>query len=266
MDTVVISSDEEEPESKPVVATRKRPVAACEPENEKEVTIRKRSTFLTKDDRLHAEYLLDGCPDDVMCTKFNLTIFRQDLHSLAPGKWLNDNVINFYLAMIADRSQEMGFPSVYAMSTFFSSKLLNGGGYNAVRRWTHGMDIFAYELILIPVHLRVHWTLAVIDIPGQSIQYYDSLGGTHDQLLKALEVYLAKESRDKRKKKLDTTKWSKEHVAAMPRQTNFNDCGVYVCFIAEHLTRQRRLRFRKKNVPDYRTQMLLEIYEECLRL
>lgn len=70
-------------------------------------------------------------------------------------------VINFYLNLVMGRAeQEAGRRKVYCFSTFFFPKL-HGGGHAAVRRWTKAVDLFLYEIILIPLHLGVHWSLAV---------------------------------------------------------------------------------------------------------
>ena len=36
-------------------------------------------------------------------------------------------------------------------------------GHAALKRWTRKVDIFATDLMLIPVHLGMHWCLATID-------------------------------------------------------------------------------------------------------
>jgi sentrin-specific protease 1 len=42
-------------------------------------------------------------------------------------------------------------------------KLILVAGYAALKRWTRKIDIFAHDLILIPVHLGMHWCLAVVN-------------------------------------------------------------------------------------------------------
>lgn len=67
--------------------------------------------------------------------------------------WLNDEVINFYLQLICERSKANdNWPNVYAFNTFFYPKLMQSG-HAALRRWTRKVDIFSYDIILIPVHL-----------------------------------------------------------------------------------------------------------------
>lgn len=76
-------------------------------------------------------------------------------------------MINFYLSLVMERSSDKAAElKVYSFSTFFFPKLRDGGGgqaggHTAVKRWTKAVDLFLYDLILIPLHLGVHWALAV---------------------------------------------------------------------------------------------------------
>ena len=47
--------------------------------------------------------------------------------------------------------------------------------YEDVRRWTRNFDIFELDKIFIPIHIRNHWTLAVVHISTKQIHYYDSM-------------------------------------------------------------------------------------------
>lgn len=76
-------------------------------------------------------------------------------------------VINFYLSLVMERSSNGAAGlKVYSFSTFFFPKLRGGeggqvGGHAAVKRWTKAIDLFLYDLILVPLHLGVHWAMAV---------------------------------------------------------------------------------------------------------
>lgn len=69
-------------------------------------------------------------------------------------------VINFYMNLLVERNKMPGFPVLYAFSTFFYSKL-SSMGYNAVKRWTKEVDLFQHDIILVPIHIRLHWALVV---------------------------------------------------------------------------------------------------------
>lgn len=75
--------------------------------------------------------------------------------------------MNFYFSLIMERSAtEAGPLKVYSFSTFFFPKLRGGGGGQAgghatVKRWTKAVDLFLFDLILVPLHLGIHWAMAV---------------------------------------------------------------------------------------------------------
>ena len=77
----------------------------------------------------------------------SIPITRKDLDTLRGLNWLNDEIINFYLAMIVERGKENdNWPNVYTMNTFFLKKIQQQG-YSMVRRWTRKVDIFSYDII-----------------------------------------------------------------------------------------------------------------------
>ncbi|XP_055532417.1 sentrin-specific protease 1-like isoform X2 [Wyeomyia smithii] len=206
--------------------------------------------------------LYGGPSSEVVINKFNISITRNDLATLIGDNWLNDEVINFYMNLLIERSKQHaddGFPRVYAMNTFFIPKLF-ASGHAGLKRWTRKVDIFSYDIIPIPVHVgRVHWCMAVIDLKNQSIRYYDSMGTPNKPVLDALEQYLKDESLDKRKKPFDTSGFSKEHMRDCPRQMNGSDCGVFSCMFAEHESRNREIGFSQQHMPYFRQKMIYEI-------
>ncbi|KAF9978442.1 SUMO1 sentrin specific peptidase 1 [Actinomortierella ambigua] len=96
---------------------------------------------------------------------FNVTITKNDIRTLRPGEWLNDEVINFYGQLIMARSNaSSALPKVHVFSTFFY-KTLSENGYDKVRRWTKKTNIFAKDYLLIPIHCSGNqWTSAVVDM------------------------------------------------------------------------------------------------------
>ena len=55
-----------------------------------------------------------------------------------------------------------------------------------VRRWTCKIDLLAYDVILIPIHLGMHWCLTVIDCKKKDFVHYDSLGSRNQSCLSRL--------------------------------------------------------------------------------
>ncbi|KTG30231.1 hypothetical protein cypCar_00003327 [Cyprinus carpio] len=151
--------------------------------------------------------LRGGSQDEVLSEGFRLTITRKDLQTLNHLNWLNDEVINFYMNLLVERSKQPNLPSAYTFNTFFFPKL-RSSGYNAVRRWTKKVDIFSVDIILVPVHLGVHWCLSVVDFRKKSITYFDSMGGNNDEACRILLKYLKQEREDKKGQNFDTSEWT----------------------------------------------------------
>ncbi|KAK0154571.1 Sentrin-specific protease 1 [Merluccius polli] len=188
--------------------------------------------------------LRGGSSHEVLSEGFGLSLTRKDLQTLSNLNWLNDEVINFYMNLLVQRSKSPGLPSVDTFNTFFYPKLLTSG-YSAVRRWTKKMDIFAADILLVPIHLGMHWCLSVVDFRKKVIMYYDSMGGNNDEACQTLLQYLKQESKDKKGKELDTSSWTlhSRRRHEIPQQMNGSDCGMFTCKYAEYITKDKAITF-----------------------
>jgi len=205
------------------------------------------------------KYMLRGAPETDLCTKFNIQINRKDVQTLRPRKYVNDEIINFYLNMIVERGENASdMLNVFAFSTFFYPQLKKSG-YNAVKRHTRKVDIFSKDLILVPIFSMEHWSLVVIDFRCLAIRYYDSMLASNNPCLNLLLRYIQEEHLEKKECFYDTDIWSKENVKDIPMQINLWDCGVFVCKYSEHLSRGAKMTFTAAHMPDYRKQMIYEI-------
>ncbi|XP_020806676.1 sentrin-specific protease 1-like [Drosophila serrata] len=218
---------------------------------------------LTYEDNMRVMDLLRGAIGQVIVKKFNIQMLRCDICTLYGSNWLNDNVINFYMELLNERSkQNVGqLPTVHAMNSFFLPRLMEYG-YGAVRRWTRKVDLFSKHIIPIPVHFDgnpSHWSMVIIDLRHETIRYYDSLGKSDVSVLVALKDYLERESMDKRKQPFDTSGFKIDHVKDAPHQYNGNDCGVFCCMYAEFVTRDAPLTFDQSHMVTIRKRMILEI-------
>ncbi|CAN7976779.1 unnamed protein product [Ixodes persulcatus] len=203
-------------------------------------------------------------PDEVLARGFKLLVTRKDMETLAGLNWLNDEVINFYMNLLMERGRtEPGLPSVYAFNTFFYPKLLTSG-HAALRRWTRHVDVFAHDMLLVPVHLGKHWCLAVVDFRTKSIRYLDSMGDSNPQCHKVLRQYLQDESRDKRAIDLDLSDWTFEATKDIPLQRNSSDCGMFALKYAEYITRDAKITFDQMHMPYFRRRMVYDILSKKL--
>nr|XP_046269161.1 sentrin-specific protease 2 isoform X2 [Scatophagus argus] len=229
--------------------------------------------WLTKEMAAEVSCALAQCdPNLVLSAAFKLRITQRDLATLQEGGWLNDEVINFYLSLVMERSsRDAAALKVYSFSTFFFPKLRGrgcgqAGGHAAVKRWTKAVDLFLYDLILVPLHLGVHWAMAVIDFNSKTVKSYDSMGQRHDDICSLLLLYLKEEHKDKKDRELDSGKWTVGSFRAteIPQQRNGSDCGVFACKYADYIAKGRSLTFKQCQMPLFRKLMIWEILNQKL--
>ncbi|CEG79415.1 hypothetical protein RMATCC62417_13889 [Rhizopus microsporus] len=194
----------------------------------------------------------------------NATVEYKDIYKLRPETWLNDEIINFYFALLADRaSHDPSMPAIHCFSTFFCSTLREQG-YAKVRRWTKRVDIFTKDFLFVPINKSYHWVLGVIDMKNKKISIYDSLHGKDDYTLKLLLTYLEEEHLDKKKTPYDTSDWTLESPQNIPKQGNAYDCGVFTCAFAERISRQKPLDFTQNDMNLIRRRMVINILNKHL--
>ena len=178
--------------------------------------------------------------NEILIEKYNCEIRRKDIKTLQGLNWLNDEIINFYFNMLMERSPK----EIYCFNTFFYSKLKDSG-HRMLKRWTKKVDLFTFKLILIPIHLGMHWVLASIDMKNKEINYFDSMNGNNSECLKLLLIYLKDELHDKKKEALDTENWKLTIRKEIPQQMNGSDCGMFACKYADYLSRNKKFTFNQ---------------------
>lgn len=143
----------------------------------------------------------------------NITLHRSDFKRLRGARWLNDELLNSYVALIntrnrlhSERSKGNGGtklrPRTYMFNTYFYTRLVSTGyDYAGVARWSRRakMDVLQQDLILVPVNLgNNHWILSGIDLANQCFLYLDSLyGRDSSDVVPALKQWLGDEVNDK---------------------------------------------------------------------
>ncbi|XP_054715978.1 sentrin-specific protease-like [Uloborus diversus] len=192
----------------------------------------------------------------------NASLMKRDIETLVGLNWLNDEVINYYLSLIVERSEtNKNYPKVYAYNTFFYSTLKNKG-YSSVKRWTRRVDIFSYDMLLVPLHLDIHWALAVIYPAKKKIEYYDSMSSGELSCFTVLSDYIVSELKDK-KGLIETSEYHLEKMNA-PIQMNGSDCGMFTLKYAEYITRNASMNFDQANIPYFRRRMIYELLTNTL--
>ena len=155
-------------------------------------------------------------------------IMGKDIHKLQKGEWLNDEIINYYFAMIRTRSlnpssvlsskvkaSKKRFPRIHTFSTYFF-QLWSQRGYAGVRRWTKKAKVNVFELdrVLVPINKGgFHWVLGVINVEAERIEYYDSMGREGESAdnrpyLTALRMFMVEEAKALGRDSEPASNWS----------------------------------------------------------
>ena len=205
--------------------------------------------------------------EEKVVSRFKIHITKTDLYGLTGQNWINDKIVEMYMQMIAKRSQERTYrnlhkPRIYCMSTYFFLNLIMRG-YEALARWTKDVDIFSFDVILIPIHLEMHWCVAVVDFRCPGVFYYDSMSGHNMPALSAILNYLREEHLRKKGEELNLSRFAKE-IVDCPQQENGADCGIFACKVADYISREATVNFSQEDMPYFRKRMIWEIVKQQL--
>lgn len=204
----------------------------------------------------------------VLTSGFKIDITVRDLQSLKDREWLNDNVIDFYLSLVTQRSEGKDF----AFSTHFYTTLEGPRGYSGVERWAKKkkIDVTKLDRLFVPINRQnTHWCLAVVNNKDRRFEFYDSMGGNGRPALELVREYMVLESerlypgKKSHYEQLYDTYEVLDKISG-PRQENGYDCGVFTLKTAEVLARDKTLNFSQKDMPVLRRRMAYEIISQHL--
>lgn len=234
---------------------------------------------------------LDGECERVIADDYNIIIGSSDILRLTAGRWLNDNIINFYYQLLQHQHNQRLMRSETTMSarmysTFFVSALYdsdtNTYRYEKVKRWSRklNVNIMSLDLLLVPINVNGnHWACAAIWVKQARAEYYDSLSGSksgaiaeklcnvliryiHDEFQRAAAVGPMIDA--------DVGKWTIDIRRDIPQQRNGDDCGVFTCMYADYIINMIDLTDNSldgtddecsKHIANYRKHILVQIVE-----
>ncbi|CAF1117201.1 unnamed protein product, partial [Brachionus calyciflorus] len=190
--------------------------------------------------------------------RFNITLEKSDINRLKPGIWLNDNIVNFYFNLLKTHSKK----KLFVFDSFFYYRLQQNGP-KSVLHWYKNENIFAYEMVLVPINVNNnHWILCSIDNLKCTVEVYDSFQEEYTNLIPNIKAYLNLKYTQYFNLEL-TFHWVFSYANNIPTQTNTYDCGVFMCKFAEFLSKGSKLfTFLSKDIDFYRKNILLSILND----
>lgn len=163
--------------------------------------------------------------------------------------------INKYMDLITIRSGN----NVYVFDIFFFTAL-SEKGYSHVHRWTTNIDIFSKQKLMIPIYIKEEncWRLVLIDMTKKVLKYYDKVGNYNPKHIRLIIKYLKLEHFMKKGEFLKT-KFTETPIKIFNSDIEFLDCGLFICVMAEHLSRNARLLFTLKDMKRFHKQILCDL-------
>jgi hypothetical protein len=208
-----------------------------------------------------------------------------------PQGWLTDEVITRYFRYLSERNKQWDANMTFISPHFynrladtslevpvirpqllpiFTEELSQDAEleFDALQAMHEDAAIFNYTRIYIPVQRPGHWSLLEIDNSTRTITYIDSLYRGGDEYIGVLETYLHKLEVVRTRTQADS--WNRRTTTfgaaqcrssvQVPRQNNGNDCGVYLCSIADLLEREQDIRqINPTLIPQARQQLYLSM-------
>ncbi|KAI5948828.1 hypothetical protein KGF57_005226 [Candida theae] len=198
----------------------------------------------------------------ICITRYNIDLTFADLQTLKDGRWLNDNVIDFYLNMVMKQNPK----KIFIWTTHFYSTLASRG-YNGVARWAKRkkIDLFTMDRVIVPINIsNTHWALAVIDNVAKTITYYDSLTfgqSGNPEAVENLQMYMDHEAQ---RLNCDAVQYKLIPYIEAPQQQNGSDCGVFTCIAARYLAQGEKFNYSQNDMKMIRRRMTYEIMNDEL--
>lgn len=235
---------------------------------------------LTSEEITNVDNVLTSKENDekIVIKKFSIPMTNKKIKCLYGEKWLNDEVINFYMSMLQERNDALclKYPNKlrsHFFSNFFLDRILENKKYNFknVQRWAKNFDILEQEKIYFPLNIdKVHWVMIVAYMQQKEIIYYDSLRSRNEGMNKADEYFtnntkaILRYFVDQTNNKVNPKEWKIIFDNNSPRQGNGHDCGVFTILIADYLSDDLPLTFTQEQIPFFRKKITSTILRGSL--
>ena len=106
-------------------------------------------------------------------------VTRAAFYSLGDNRWLQDEVVNCYIGLLAAENRQCSSDCHFFNASFYRKlaeyRSMDGSvgySYDRVARWTKRVNLCSKRLVIIPVHRprRKHWILVAIVMKGEQEQ------------------------------------------------------------------------------------------------
>jgi len=208
--------------------------------------------------------------------KGNISLTVADLHRLAGERWLNEELMNSYGALINSRDKELRslggaqHRRTVVMNTHFYDRLNHvrfGYDYDGVSRWgvKAGVDLQDIYLLLVPVNLmRSHLVLVAMDFEERCLVYFDSfLSGDTAGTMEVVRRWVVDEAAhhlgEDAAAAFDFASWMTREEKHVPAQSDSCSCGVFALMSANCLSLRAPMSYTQADIPVVRQRLCIDL-------
>ena len=195
----------------------------------------------TKFDKMvHRIFDRNASQDEVLVTIPDHPLTRAQLGCLAGQKWLTDDVLDAYMALLQIRATEQNKKHKFLPTHFY--QVISSVPYNIRNgmQYVKEQDLFTWSDAYIPINVGgVHWVMVVVDFKSQEILSIDPLNA--EALVEPMRIVARFLNDLASLRKISTSthvlSWKRTTVTDHPVQQDGYNCGIYVLLYAEQLSR-----------------------------
>lgn len=127
-----------------------------------------------------------------------------------------------------------------------------------------GYNLFDCERLFFPIHLSLHWTLAIVDFKTQSFIYLDSYHYQNGLVLDNLAQYIADQTKVQKLTSIDVNMWTQLYPKDILKQKDSYNCGMYLIMFAYCYSLGKPYRFNWSDKNSSRRKTVLQLMQKVV--
>ena len=191
---------------------------------------------------------------------------RSQLKCLRDKKWLRDDVLDAYMALLQERAAKAEKKQKFLPMHFY--QLISAVDYN-VRSglaYVKEQDLFEWDYLYIPINVDGnHWVMVVVDFKKHTLWALDPLppagdnGYGREHELATVARFLNDLGKARYGAGKDVLTWSRKDMLGIPVQPDTYNCGVYVLMYAECMSRGSMIVIDPNTLPHMRQRIAVDL-------
>ena len=135
--------------------------------------------------------------------------------------------------------------------------------------WIPGNTVLDCDLLFVPIHEGIHWTLVVVDFKNKEFRYYDSMHGNGGRHMEKVALFIEAESQHRAGQMLKVSDWPRKNPKPnFPKQgwlaANGSwkwgvDCGIFMLKFSDYESRGKGSTFGQANMSYFRCRLVADL-------